>query len=275
MVANLGTALEIATATDPGMVRSHNEDSIAADTEIGLAVLADGMGGYNAGEVASGIAVAMLTTEMKQALDIHEAHALDSSGEILAEKFVRDNSAKANAAIYQTAKSQPQYSGMGTTLVVALFFDNRMTVGHIGDSRLYRLRDDVLDQVTRDHSLLQEQIDSGMITKEQARYSQNKNLVTRAVGIDPEVETEIHTYPVQRGDIYLLCSDGLSDMVPDEEIHATLTTLQSNLSLAAKQLVQLANDCGGRDNISVILVRILDDFAVPTGWFAKFKAWFR
>ncbi len=275
MIVNLGTALEVATATDPGMVRSHNEDSMGADAEIGLAVLADGMGGYNAGEVASGIAVAMLTTEMKQALDSHEPQSIDASGETLAEKFVRENSAKANAAIYQTAKSQPQYSGMGTTLVVALFFDNRMTVGHIGDSRLYRLRKDVFEQVTRDHSLLQEQIDSGMITKEQARYSQNKNLVTRAVGIDPEVETEIHTYNVEPGDIYLLCSDGLSDMVQDEDIHSTLSTLQSNLPLAAKQLVQLANDSGGRDNISVILVRILEDFAVPTGWFAKFKAWFR
>jgi serine/threonine protein phosphatase PrpC len=275
MTANLGTALEVATSTDPGMVRSHNEDSIGTDAEIGLAVLADGMGGYNAGEVASGIAVAMLTTEMKQALESHDPHALDSSGETLAEKFVRENSAKANAAIYQTAKSQPQYSGMGTTLVVALFFDNRMTVGHIGDSRLYRLRQDVFEQVTRDHSLLQEQIDSGMITKEQARYSQNKNLVTRAVGIDPDVETEVHTYKVQPGDIYLLCSDGLSDMVQDEDIHSTLSTLQSNLPLAAQQLVQLANDCGGRDNISVILVRILEDFSVPTGWFAKLKAWFR
>ena len=275
MTANLGTALEVVTATDPGMVRSHNEDSIGADADIGLAVLADGMGGYNAGEVASGIAVAMLTTEMKQALDNSEPQSIDGSGETLAEKFVRENSAKANAAIYQTAKSQPQYSGMGTTLVVALFFDNRMTIGHIGDSRLYRLRKDVFEQVTRDHSLLQEQIDSGMITKEQARYSQNKNLVTRAVGIDPEVETEIHTYNVEPGDIYLLCSDGLSDMVQDEDIHSTLSTLQSNLPLAAKQLVQLANDSGGRDNISVILVRILEDFAVPTGWFAKFKAWFR
>ncbi len=275
MIANLGTALEVVSATDPGMVRSHNEDSMGTDAEIGLAVLADGMGGYNAGEVASGIAVAMLTTEMKQALESNEPHAIDPSGETIAEKLVRENSAKANAAIYQTAKSQPQYSGMGTTLVVALFFDNRMTVGHIGDSRLYRLRNDVFEQVTRDHSLLQEQIESGMLTKEQARFSQNKNLVTRAVGIDPEVETEIHTYTVERGDIYLLCSDGLSDMVEDEDIHSTLSTLQSNLPLAAKQLVQLANDCGGRDNISVILVRILEDFAVPTGWFAKFKAWFR
>ncbi len=213
MTANLGTALEVATATDPGMVRSHNEDSMGTDVEIGLAVLADGMGGYNAGEVASGIAVAMLTTEMKQALENNATRAkCTASGrrDTLAVKFVRENSAKANAAIYQTAKSQPQYSGMGTTLVVALFFDNRMTVGHIGDSRLYRLRQDAFEQVTRDHSLLQEQIESGMITKEQARFSQNKNLVTRAVGIDPDVETEIHTYPVQPGDIYLLCSDGLS-----------------------------------------------------------------
>lgn len=275
MIVNLGTALEVVTATDPGMVRSHNEDSIGTDAEIGLAVLADGMGGYNAGEVASGIAVAMLTTEMKQALDGNEPHALDGSGETLAEKFVRENSAKANAAIYQTAKSQPQYSGMGTTLVVALFFDNRIAVGHIGDSRLYRLRNEDFSQVTRDHSLLQEQIDSGMITKEQARYSQNKNLVTRAVGIDPDVETEIHTYDVEQGDIYLLCSDGLSDMVQDEDIHATLDAIRANLPLAAKQLIQLANDCGGRDNISVILVRVVGDFAAPTGWFARFKAWFR
>jgi protein phosphatase len=275
MMANLGTALEVATATDPGMVRSHNEDSIGTDIDIGLAVLADGMGGYNAGEVASGIAVAMLTTEMRQVLEDHAPHEIDSSGETLAEKFVRETSAKANAAIYQTAKSQPQYAGMGTTLVVCLFFDNRMTVGHIGDSRLYRLRQEVFEQVTRDHSLLQEQIDSGMISKEQARFSQNKNLVTRAVGIDPEVETEIHTYNVEPGDIYLLCSDGLSDMVQDEDIQSTLSALQSNLPLAATQLVQLANDNGGRDNISVILVRVIEGFAVPTGWFAKFKAWFR
>ena len=275
-MANLGTVLEVATATDPGMVRSHNEDSIATDPQIGLAVLADGMGGYNAGEVASGIAVAMLKTELSQALEDHEPHSANgSSGEPLAVSLIKENSAKANAAIYQTAKSQPQYTGMGTTLVVVLFYDNRVTVGHIGDSRLYRLRNGQFDQITRDHSLLQEQIESGMITKEQARYSQNKNLVTRAVGIDPEVDTEVHTYDVAVGDIYLLCSDGLSDMVVDDDIHSTLTTLQTNLPLAAKQLVQLANDKGGRDNISVILVRVLGDFAAATGWFAKFKAWFR
>ena len=137
-----------------------------------------------------------------------------------------------------------------------------------------RLRGTTFEQVTRDHSLLQEQIDSGMITKEQARHSQNKNLVTRAVGIDPQVEAEVHTYGVQQGDIYLMCSDGLSDMVNDEDIHLTLSSLQANLSLAAQQLVQQANDNGGRDNVSVILVRIVKDFPVRTGWLAKLKSWF-
>ena len=274
-MVNLDTVLEVATATDPGMVRSHNEDSLAAEPEIGLTVLADGMGGYNAGEVASGIAVAMLTTEMRRALEDLQPHTVDENGELGAIRLIREHCAKANAAIYQTAKGQPQYSGMGTTLVVALFFDNRVAVGHIGDSRLYRLRDGVFEQITRDHSLLQEQIDSGMITKEQARYSQNKNLVTRAVGIDPEVEVEVHAYDVEPGDIYLLCSDGLSDMVADSDIEETVGALAANLPLAARQLVQLANDSGGRDNISVILVRVREGFAVPSGWLARLKAWFR
>jgi protein phosphatase len=263
-------ALEFATATDPGMVRSHNEDSVETDPELGLAVLADGMGGYNAGEVASGIAVAMLKEEIRNALAGSGKDALP------AEALIQENSAKANGAIYQTARSQPQYAGMGTTLVIALFHDSQVTVGHIGDSRLYRFRAGQIEQVTRDHSLLQEQIDSGMISKEQARYSQNKNLVTRAVGIDPEVETEVHSYDTLPGDIYLLCSDGLSDMVADEEIQSLMEQLQSNLQLAAAQLIQLANDSGGRDNISVILVRVGEASSTETtGWLAKLKAWFK
>jgi protein phosphatase len=269
---NLRSALEIATATDSGMVRSHNEDSIAADQEVGLAVLADGMGGYNAGEVASGIAVELIKAEMKKALAGKKPEELNGQS---AEQLITEHSTRANAAIYQAAQSQPQYSGMGTTLVVALWHDNHISVGHIGDSRLYRLRDGALEQVTRDHSLLQEQIDSGMITKEQARHSQNKNLVTRAVGIDPDVETEVHTYPVQPGDIFLLCSDGLNDMVTDEDIQLTLASLAANLPLAAQQLVQQANDNGGRDNVSVILVRVVKDFAARTGWLEKLKSWFR
>ena len=270
-MVNLSSALEVATATHPGMVRSHNEDSIAADPEIGLAVLADGMGGYNAGEVASGIAVELIRTEVKKAVTDARAEQLNGTG---VETLITEHAERANAAIYQAAQSQPQYSGMGTTLVVAMWHDNRISVGHIGDSRLYRLRGPTFEQVTRDHSLLQEQIDSGMITREQARHSQNKNLVTRAVGIDPQVEAEVHTYDVQLGDIYMLCSDGLSDMVSDEDIQLTLSSLQTNLPLAAQQLVQQANDNGGRDNVSVILVRVTRDYPARAGWLAKLKSWF-
>jgi serine/threonine protein phosphatase PrpC len=267
---NLSSALEIATATHPGRVRSHNEDSITADSEIGLAVLADGMGGYNAGEVASGIAVAMIPAEMRKALAALPPNALNSAR---MERLVGEQAARANSTIFQAAQKESQYRGMGTTLVVALWHDDQVSVGHIGDSRVYRLRDDKLEQITRDHSLLQEQIDSGMVSKEEARHAPNKNLVTRALGIDPEVEAEVHTHPVQRGDIYLLCSDGLPDMVPDEDIENTLSSLKANLALAAEQLVQQANDNGGRDNISVILVRVLKEFPARAGWFNKLKSW--
>jgi protein phosphatase len=269
---DLSTCLEIASATHSGMVRSHNEDSIASDAALGLAVLADGMGGYNAGEVASGIAVALIVAEVKKVLAGRDPEDLTGAQ---IEQLIAEVAGKANAAIYEAAQGNAQYSGMGTTLVVALWHDRRIAVGHIGDSRLYRLRGGVLEQVTRDHSVLQEQIDSGMITREQARHAQHKNLVTRAVGIDPQVEAEVHTYPAQLNDIYLLCSDGLPDMVADEDIQATLSSLGVNLPLAAQQLVQQANDHGGRDNVSVILVRVVKDFPARAGVLGKLKAWLK
>jgi serine/threonine protein phosphatase PrpC len=273
---DLSQALEIASHTDPGMVRSHNEDSIASIAEKGLVVLADGMGGYNAGEVASGMATTVITTELRQLLEDHAPHVVDpQSGQKAALKMLREQIAKANTSIYQASQSQPQYAGMGTTLVVALFYDNKMMVAHIGDSRLYRMRGDEFGQVTKDHSLLQEQIDAGMLTKEQAKHSSNKNLVTRALGIDPAVEAEIHEYDTQPGDIYLLCSDGLSDMVSDEDIGMTLQALGANLELAAQQLVQMANDNGGRDNISVILIKILREYQAGQGLASKLFGWFR
>jgi len=181
----------------------------------------------------------------------------------------------ANRAIFNAANANPQYAGMGTTLVVAVFHDNKVTVGHIGDSRLYRLRGEDFQAITRDHSLLQEQIDSGLITAEQARHSQNKNLVTRAVGIDPEVQAEIHDHAVLPGDVYLLCSDGLNDMVEDDEIAMTLGALSANLELCATQLIQMANDNGGRDNVSVILVKVKGEYPAARGWWARFLAWFK
>jgi protein phosphatase len=272
----LSGALEIASCTDPGMVRSHNEDSIASDGDKGVVVLADGMGGYNAGEVASGMATTVIITELQQLLEKKVPYETDvQSGQVIAHQLLREQIAKANTSIYQASQSQPQYAGMGTTLVVALFYDNKMTVAHIGDSRLYRLRGDEFKQVTRDHSLLQEQIDSGVITLQQAKQSQNKNLVTRALGIDPIVDAEIHDYDTQPGDIYLLCSDGLCDMVSDEDIGLALQTLSSNLKLCAQHLVQSANDNGGRDNVSVILVRVLRGYPAPRGMMGRMMGWFR
>ena len=269
---NMSDRFEMVSATDTGRVRSHNEDSIATDPDIGLATLADGMGGYNAGEVASGIAVAMIPAEMRKSFASRSSSTLSDDE---AQKLVAEQSGKVNVAIYNAAKTQQQYAGMGTTLVVALWHGEKLTVGHLGDSRLYRLRGESFEQVTRDHSWMQEQIDSGVVTKEQARTAKNKNLVTRACGIDPQVETEVHTYPVQSGDIYLLCSDGLSDMIPDDELGLTLSSLKANLPLAAEQLVQQANDNGGRDNISVILVRILNRTQSRTGLLDRIKSWFK
>ena len=276
MSTTLNTALEIVLRTDPGIVRGHNEDAVFANPNQGFVILADGMGGYNAGEVASGMATMLLSSEMENAFATSPPHELDEeSGQRFARRCLLEKIAVANAAIYHSAESQPQYAGMGTTLVAALFCDNQLTVAHIGDSRLYRLRGEEFALLTRDHSFLQEQIDSGVLSVEEARFSQNKNLVTRALGVDPVVEAEIQDYDVQAGDIYLLCSDGLNDMVEDEEIQFTLHMLSANLELAATQLVQMANDNGGRDNVSVILVKVLREFPAARGWWSKFKAWFR
>ena len=271
---NLSQSLQSASLTDPGRVRDHNEDCIESRPGIGLYVLADGMGGYNAGEVASGMATSLIADGLQEAWQPRENMSREDA-KALAARLIGEQIARANSAIFTTSQNNPECAGMGTTLVVCLFHDDFVVVAHIGDSRLYRLRGEAMEQVTRDHSLLQEQLDSGLITPEEAKLSQNKNLVTRALGIDPTVEPEIHVHETQVEDVYLLCSDGLSDMVEDEEIRLTLITLKSNPSLTVQQLVQAANDNGGRDNISAMLIRVAEPFGVPRGWLARFKALFR
>ncbi len=243
-------SIELSAAVDPGRARSNNEDSVALDNEVALAVLADGMGGYNAGEVASNMATSFIRTELGRWL--REAHAHASDAEVRrAMDICVDN---ANRAIFNAANSNPQYAGMGTTLVVAIFRDGRLLVGHVGDSRAYRLRGGRLQQITRDHSLLQEQIDAGLITPEQAAFSANKNLVTRAVGVEDTVLLETHHHDVQPGDMYLMCSDGLSDMLDDASI-GQLLLAHDSLESGCRALIDAANDAGGKDNISVVLVR--------------------
>ena len=246
---------------DAGRARSNNEDSVEVDEVNALAVLADGMGGYNAGEVASTMATSFIKTELGRWLHEAMGHATDTEIRRAMDICV-DN---ANRAIFNAANSNPQYAGMGTTLVVGVFRETRLLLGHVGDSRCYRLRGGRLVQITHDHSLLQEQIDSGLITAEQAAFSANKNLVTRAVGVEDTVLLETHLHDVLPGDLYLLCSDGLSDMVDDEAICQLLQSCEL-LPEAATALIDAANEAGGKDNISVVLVRVRGPAGAARSW---------
>ncbi len=254
-------SFEFFCLTDPGRARDNNEDSVAVDQRAALAVLADGMGGYNAGEIASSMATSFIKSELGRWLTEAASNASDTDVRRAMDICV-DN---ANRAIYNAANSNPHYAGMGTTLVVAVFREGRLLMGHIGDSRGYRLRAGHLTQITRDHSLLQEQIDAGLITPEQAAFSANKNLVTRAVGVEDTVLLETHLHDVHPGDLYLLCSDGLSDMVPDAEIEAILDRT-TELAEAGNRLVAAANEAGGRDNIAVVLVRAHGQASSVRSW---------
>jgi serine/threonine protein phosphatase PrpC len=266
--------LRVVGQTDNGKVREHNEDTIAFDAEIGLLVLADGMGGYNAGEVASGIAVKTIVNLVRESVEREDLRVQDrETGMSRPSIILRDAIHRANKIIYQTAKTQPQCEGMGTTVVSALFFDNKIALAHVGDSRLYRLRDDKFEQVTMDHSLLQELVDRGFYSAEEAQRAANKNYVTRALGVEPNVVVEVQEVPVQRGDYYVLCSDGLSDMVEDDDIHLTISTFSANLDTVAKQLIQLANDNGGRDNVSVVMAHVADTFPANKGLLDKLLGW--
>jgi PPM family protein phosphatase len=247
--------------TDTGRSRSNNEDSVAVDDGRGVIVLADGMGGYNAGEVASGMATSYIKTELGRWLG-EVADAASESDVRRAMDLCVDN---ANRAIFNAANANAQYAGMGTTLVVGVFRERRLLLGHVGDSRAYRLRAGRLQQLTRDHSLLQEQVDAGLITPEQAAQSANKNLVTRAVGVEDTVLLETHQHDVQPGDLYLLCSDGLSDMLDDEAIGQLLQG-QDALDETAGALVDAANDAGGKDNISVVLARVKGPMLAGRSW---------
>jgi protein phosphatase len=261
--------------TDTGKIREHNEDMLGTDADLGLFVLADGMGGYNAGEVASGIAVKTIINLVKESALREDLSIPDKETGLKRSSIIlRDAIHRANKIIYHTSKTQPQCEGMGTTIVACIFHDNKVSIAHVGDSRLYRLRDSRFEQMTLDHSLLQELVDRGFYSQEEAQRATNKNYVTRALGVEQNVDVEIHEEPVQRGDYYVLCSDGLSDMVEDEDIHLTISTFNANLDNVAKQLIQLSNDNGGRDNVSVVMAHIVEPFPAKRRIFDKILGWF-
>jgi PPM family protein phosphatase len=244
------TALQIGqrqVRTDPGRKRHHNEDSYVFQPP--LFAIADGMGGARAGEVASALAASAL----------NEA-GVDGGGT----KRVIELIQEANRRVHERAQSDAETTGMGTTITVALFEgDGTVTFGHVGDSRAYLLRDDRLEQLTDDHSLVAELVRRGELSAEAAEVHPQRSVITRALGTDPDVDVDAFAVDGVAGDVYLICSDGLSDMVDGEVIEAIMREYRANLDEAARHLVQAANRAGGDDNITAILFELTE--APPRG----------
>ena len=274
MDSSSSAVFEMATCSDTGRVRPHNEDSVLAKPELGLVVLADGMGGYNAGEVASSMATTLLGSGLTAAFAERSPDDPAGGGKYWAQVALAREIGCANEVIHEAAANQPQYAGMGTTVVAAIFYDDRVCIAHVGDSRLYRWREETLEALTRDHSVLQAQVDDGIMTSEQARQSKkSNNLLTRALGADPVVDADIVDRETRPGDVYLLCSDGLTDMLADEAIADVLRELGDLPDRCSARLVELANEYGGRDNVTVALVRVVRTTPLPHGWWAWLKGW--
>jgi PPM family protein phosphatase len=253
-----GCVLEVAALTDVGRVRGFNEDTVAADKEAGIALVADGMGGHRAGAVASSMARDILLRGMRR-----------RRRRMPPARAVAKTVDQANQAIYRVGQEDACCRSMGTTLAMMLFHDKGVTLAHIGDSRIYRLRKGCLDQLTRDDSLVDDQVAVGLISADQAGSSHNRHLVTRALGVDARVDVHVQETDVRPGDIFIASSDGLHDIVRHDDIELIVDTLHMNLKLAARHLVQLANDLGGFDNISVALVKAVESSPVSAGWFAR------
>jgi serine/threonine protein phosphatase PrpC len=266
---SLEDQLTTALRSDKGRVRDANEDSVAEASELGLVVLADGMGGHNAGEVASALAVSTILDSVRAGWP----HRSELNGQNGPEaELLRKSVEVAHSAIREKADSQPQYQGMGTTVVACLLHDNNAIIAHVGDSRLYRLRNDTFKQVTHDHSLIEDLIAKGFYSREEARQNVRRNILTRALGSGDSVQVDVQSESAHTGDIYLLCSDGLTEMVSDEEIRLTLQKFSASLDKAAEQLVTLANQHGGKDNVSVALIRVEQAFAGKS-LYQTLKAW--
>jgi protein phosphatase len=230
-----------AAKTDRGRKRRHNEDAYVVQPP--LFAIADGMGGPRAGEVAAGLAV--------------ESVRANTSGGSASERVV-DLIQAANRSVYDRSAADPSVSGMGTTMTVALLDDGVVTIGHVGDSRAYLERDGSLEQLTDDHSLVSELVRGGKLSPEEAENHPQRSVITRALGTDPDVDVDVFTVEPREGDVFLVCSDGLTSMVPDETIAHVIEQHRDDLEGAAKELIRLANSAGGEDNITVIVFAVTE-----------------
>ena len=235
--------------TDQGLVRANNEDNLYLDEKLGLLVVADGMGGHASGETASQLAVNIIRDYFQKAQAI--IGDFDSSYSEVTNKL-KSAIHLANIAVFEAAQSSPQLTGMGTTIAAALLNGNKLSIAHIGDSRVYLIRAGNIEQLTDDHSIVNEQVKRDLITKEEAIKSDMKNILTKALGISPDTEPDLNELTVFDGDILLLCSDGLTTMVTDEAI-LEIISFAENPDAACDSLISAANNNGGKDNITVLM----------------------
>jgi protein phosphatase len=240
--------LAVGARSDVGMVRSGNEDSFfaEADERRGVFVVADGMGGHAAGEVASEMAVQIVSRHL---LNLEHVRGADSDA-IMA-RSLQD----ANRAIYERMLAEVDKQGMGTTASVLVLSENQFLIGQVGDSRIYLLRDGALQQLTKDHSYVQEQVDAGLLTPEQARYHPYSNVITRCVGAADNVDVDVYRGEVKPGDVFLLASDGLTGMVDDRRLQQILLA-RSSPGRIVDALISEANGRGGLDNITAIVIQV-------------------
>jgi protein phosphatase len=251
--------VDIFGGTDPGCVRMNNEDNFAYDPGLGLLIVADGMGGHNSGEVAAEIATKTILDFARQGsklkLPEDSTQGLSARGRQL-EFFVKT----ANTVIYEKGRAFPKDAGMGTTVVAALIDSRRLTVAHVGDSRLYLWRRGDLAQLTQDHSLVGEQVRRGQITPEEAVRSNLQNILTRALGAEADVQVDVSEHPLLAGDIVLLATDGLSKMVPDAEVSRVIAA-EATPQKIVEVLIAKARAAGGVDNVAVVAARVVENGA--------------
>lgn len=250
-------SISYGACSDVGRKRAHNEDRHCTDTTLGLFAVCDGMGGSNAGEVASALAIDAIHRHINEASQHPDLPLIGPASPQVSLSTNRLASAirEANRVIYRQAGSKPEWTGMGTTVVAALLTNHRLSFAHVGDSRLYLIRAQTIQPLTTDHSWVAEQVRSGLMTEAEAERSPQRNMVTRAVGVQPDVEVTIGETELRTGDVLLLCSDGLTKGVSTKPIlHALLRT--EDMNEAVRHLVTLANDAGGEDNTTVIALAI-------------------
>jgi serine/threonine protein phosphatase PrpC len=239
--------MKAAAVTDPGQVRPANEDSVFADPDAGLLIVADGMGGHAAGEVASGIAADTIEAFLREKLPASGTLVLD------AHRLLGEAVRHADAAVRERAAADPTLNGMGTTAVVAVCRDDELALAHVGDSRAYLLHAGRLRRITEDHSLVARMVSAGTITPAEARKHHLRNVITRSLGFEGNAEAEVQILEWVRGDLLLLCTDGLTGMAEDDEIESILASHGADVEAGARALIALANAHGGTDNVSAVV----------------------